>query len=186
MQNTANSLIRSPSVIGSTRLPPTIATLVILAVAAAVLIGCSSTPEVEDTSRNGTDPQADPIATGQKVFAANCAACHGVGGEGQPNWHIRKADGTLPAPPLNGDGHTWHHGDGLLYRIVSEGGAALEAPGLKSAMPPFREKLSHQEIVAVLTYVKSLWEGKMSRGLFIIESQAFASQHDPFPPEASR
>ena len=162
--------------------PSAVATLIMLAVAAAALIGCSSTPEVEDTSRNGTDPQADPIVTGQKVFASNCAACHGAGGVGQSNWHIRKADGTLPAPPLNGEGHTWHHGDGLLYRIVSEGGAALEAPGLKSVMPAFGERLSHQEIVAVLTYVKSHWEGKMSRGLFISESQAFASQQDPFPP----
>ena len=170
--------------IGSTQLPSAVTILVMLAVVAAILIGCSSTPEVEDTSRNGTDPQADPIAIGQKVFASNCAACHGAGGVGQSNWHIRKADGSLPAPPLNGDGHTWHHGDGLLYRIVSEGGAALEAPGLKSIMPAFGERLSHEEIIAVLTYVKSHWEGKMSRGLFISESQAFASQHDPFPPEA--
>ena len=36
--------------------------------------------------------------------------------------------GTLPPPPLNGDGHTWHHADGLLYEIVSQGGKMLEDP----------------------------------------------------------
>ncbi len=172
------NLARLPLAIGFTRLPSAVATLIILAIAAAALMGCSSSSESDDPA---VETPTDPIATGQKVFASNCAACHGAGGVGQSNWHIRKADGTLPAPPLNGEGHTWHHGDGLLYRIVSEGGAALEAPGLKSVMPAFGERLSHQEIVAVLTYVKSHWEGKMSRGLFISESQAFASQQDPFP-----
>ena len=119
------------------------------------------------------------------MYAATCAACHGVEGEGQPEWHVLKADGTLPAPPLNGDGHTWHHADGLLYRVVSEGGHILEDPGLdfKSAMPGFGEQLSRSEIVAVLTYLKSLWGDKTSRGLSIRESQSLVSERDPFPTE---
>ena len=124
-------------------------------------------------------------SSGEEVYAANCAACHGPGGEGQPDWHVVKADGTLPAPPLNGDGHTWHHADGELYRVVSQGGQILEDPGLdfKSAMPAFGEQLSHSEMVAVLTYVKSLWGEKTSRGLSIRESQALVSERDPFPEE---
>ena len=110
-----------------------------------------------------------------------------VDAAGQPEWHIAKADGTLPPPPLNGDGHTWHHGDGLLYRIVSQGGQMFEDPrfpDFKSAMPAFGERLSHEDIVEVLTYIKSLWEGKTSRGLSIQEAQALASEVDPFPPSA--
>ena len=82
---------------------------------------------------------ADDIEEGREVYASACAACHGAAGEGQPEWHVLKADGTLPAPPLNGDGHTWHHPDGVLYRVVSEGGQVLEDPALefKSAMPAF-------------------------------------------------
>ena len=49
-------------------------------------------------------------------------------------------------------------------------------------MPAFGERLSHDDIVAVLTYVKSLWDDKTSRGISILESQAFASEQDPFPP----
>ena len=153
-----------------------------LTIALATLLACSS-PSASNPSNDASSTPADPVAQGKVVFLKNCAGCHGINGQGQPNWHLRKLDGTLPAPPLNGDGHTWHHADGLLYRIVSDGGAELAIPGYKSGMPALGEKLSHQEIVAVLTYVKSLWTGKMSRGLSITESQAFASQNDPFPEQ---
>ena len=150
--------------------------LTLLLLALVLLTSCTS-------PGHGFDPEV--VSEGQQLFAANCATCHGVGGEGQPDWHITKDDGTLPPPPLNGDGHTWHHGDGLLYRIVNEGGKALEDPNyatFKSAMPAFGDRLSHDEIVAVLTYLKSLWGDKTSRGISIVESQAFASEQDPFPP----
>ena len=142
-------------------------------------VGCAAAIVLAALLLSGCAP------SGEEVYAANCAACHGPGGEGQPEWHVVKADGTLPAPPLNGDGHTWHHADGELYRVVSEGGQILEDPGLdfKSAMPAFGEQLSHSEIVAVLTYLKSLWGDKTSRGLSIRESQALVSEKDPFPRE---
>ena len=81
---------------------------------------------------------ASKFSSGQEIYAASCAVCHGDGGEGQPEWHVKRADGTLPPPPLNGGGHTWHHGDGLLYRIVSDGGKTLEDPNypnFRSGMP---------------------------------------------------
>ncbi len=155
-----------------------LSTILLLTLAAAALIACSS-PSTSDSS----DTEDPSPLSGRTLFVTNCAGCHGVNGEGQPNWHIRNADGTLPAPPLNGDGHTWHHADGLLYRIVSDGGAELSLPGYKSGMPALGETLSREEIIAVLTYVKSLWEDKTSRGISITESQAFASQNDPFPSQ---
>ena len=124
------------------------------------------------------------IERGQAVFQANCAACHGELGQGQPDWHIRTASGVLPAPPLNGDGHTWHHGDGTLYRTVSLGGAIYESPDVpsfKSGMPAFGQKLTHEEIVAVINYAKSQWRGKAANGLVKSEAQAQTSEADPFP-----
>ena len=145
--------------------------IVAVAVAlAAVLLGACGQSELE---------------RGEAVFEANCAVCHGENAEGQPDWHIRKPNGTLPAPPLNGDGHTWHHGDGTLYRTVRLGGAIFESPDLpnfKSGMPAFGEKLTPEEIVAVINYVKSLWGDKEARGLVKRESQARVSETDPFPP----
>lgn len=160
-----------------------------------VMTGCDgeSTPqyeikessETEQVSATGS-PLSDTARAGDDIFASNCAVCHGADGEGQPDWHITKADGTLPPPPLNGDGHTWHHGDGLLYRIVSQGGAILEDPrysSFKSGMPAFGDRLSHEEIIAVLTYIKSLWGDKIKLGRSIRESQGLASEQDPFPSD---
>lgn len=132
-----------------------------------------------------SEPPASVPRTGQEVFAATCAPCHGANGEGQPNWRITKEDGTLPPPPLNGDGHTWHHADGLLYRIVSRGGAIPALPGYKSGMPAFGDQLSHQEIINVLTYVKNLWGDKAFQGHSIRQTQVLLSENDPFPAAGS-
>ena len=159
--------------------------IAVLALGWLLLSACSSSPaEVSPTPVSVASPVPTPTK-GREIFVTNCAACHGVDAAGQPDWHIANADGTLPPPPLNGDGHTWHHGDGLLYRVVKLGGQQFEDPrfpDFKSAMPAFGEQLSHEDIVEVLTYIKSLWEDKTSRGLSIQEAQALASEVDPFPP----
>ena len=49
-------------------------------------------------------------------------------------------------------------------------------------MPALGEKLSHDEIVAVLEYVKSLWVDKEKLGIDIAESQTFLSQENLYPP----
>ena len=139
---------------------------------------------------SATVPPARDTATssGQAIFRANCAVAHGADGEGQPDWHIKKPDGVLPAPPLNGGGHTWHHGDGTLYTYVSRGGKAFESPDIpsfKSGMPAFGEVLSHDDIIAVIEYVKSLWGDKVAEGLGLKKqaSQALVSETDPYPEQ---
>ena len=74
-----------------------------LAVAAAMLwnAGRGTVPSV----RLRPDDAA-VTALGQKVYAAQCAACHGARLEGQPNWRVRGPDGRLPAPPHDASGHT--------------------------------------------------------------------------------
>ena len=167
---------------------PTLCTagLAVVCVTLLILLACSSSPEANTPVPTERPVVSTPVTrSGQEVFASICSACHGLQGEGQPNWHIPLENGALPAPPLNGDGHTWHHGDGFLYRIVREGGRFQEDPVLlpnfKSAMPAFDAQLSHEEIVAVLTYIKEWWGGKTSRGLSIVEAQANKSIGDPFP-----
>ncbi len=150
--------------------------LMALPVAVFSIAGCGFS--LDDSSSGGD------FELGREVYAANCAVCHGADAEGQAQWHEKRDDGTLPPPPLNGDGHTWHHGDGLLYRIVSEGGETLENPNypqLTSAMPAFKGRLTHDEIISVLEYVKSLWGDKMKLGISIRESQLLVSEKDPYP-----
>lgn len=96
-------------------------------------------------------------ALGQNLYGQYCADCHGKNLEGQPNWRIKKADGSLPAPPHDASGHTWHHSDAMNFKYVKFGGQDNKEANFKTAMPPFNEVFSDAEIMAVLSYIKSQW-----------------------------
>jgi len=101
-------------------------------------------------------------ALGQRIYVTHCASCHGANLEGQPNWRQRDAQGRLPAPPHDADGHTWHHPDEVLFRITKLGVAkAAGMPGYDSAMPAYESVLSDGEIVAVLSWIKSRWPAEI-------------------------
>ena len=107
------------------------------------------------TTADPTDNAA--VAQGEQLYAAHCAACHGANLEGQPDWRVANADGTLPAPPHDDNGHTWHHPDSLLFTITKQGGQSIAPPDFKSAMPAFKDTLSDSDIWAVLSFIKSRW-----------------------------
>jgi mono/diheme cytochrome c family protein len=69
----------------------------------------------------------------------------------------------LPAPPHDTSGHTWHHPDGILFRITKEGPAAVVGDGYESDMPGFGDVLSDREIRAVLEFIKSTWPERERR-----------------------
>lgn len=100
---------------------------------------------------------SDILALGRQVYAAECAACHGAGLEGQPDWRQRRADGRLPAPPHDETGHTWHHPDAQLFALTKYGPAAVAGGNYQSDMPAYEGILSDDEIWAVLSFIKSRW-----------------------------
>ena len=122
-----------------------------------------------------TSAPAAPAHPGQANYVTHCAACHGVSGEGQPNWFQPGPDGLLPAPPHDNSGHTWHHGDGHLFRVTKRGGQAFMMPGQTSNMPGFDTAMTDREIIEVLEYIKGFW-GADER-----EFQRSASLGDPYP-----
>lgn len=63
----------------------------------------------------------------------------------------------MPAPPHDASGHTWHHPEGVLFRITRDGPVAIVGSGYKSDMPRFGGVLSNEEIQAVLAFIKSAW-----------------------------
>ena len=93
------------------------------------------------------------IAQGKAVYEQHCAACHGPNGEGQPDWRERKDDGSLPAPPHDNTGHTWHHADEVLIEIITNGQPTFA----QSQMPVYKDILSQEEIEASLEFLKSWW-----------------------------
>lgn len=104
-----------------------------------------------------TPDDAEAVALGQSIYAEQCAACHGTRLEGQPNWRIRGEDGLLPAPPHDATGHTWHHDDETLFTLTKYGLAGLMENAPPSGMPVYDGVLSDEEIIAVLSFIKSTW-----------------------------
>ena len=99
----------------------------------------------------------ETLALGKEIYAAKCASCHGLNLEGQPDWKRRLTGGKMPAPPHDITGHTWHHSDQDLFRIVKEGVAAIVGNGYESDMLAFGPVLSDDEIKATLAYIESTW-----------------------------
>ena len=83
------------------------------------------------------------VALGEKVYTANCAACHQASGEGLP-----------PAfPALNGSKIATGPKDAHLA-IVLKGKAG-------TAMAAFGEQLSDTDIAAVVSYERNAWNNKL-------------------------
>ncbi len=96
--------------------------------------------------------EAALIDRGEAVYAQNCASCHGLNLEGAADWRKPLEDGSLPAPPHDTTGHTWHHPDFQLQEIIAKGGVLYNG-----TMPGFAGQLSEQEVEAVLAFIKSHW-----------------------------
>jgi len=105
--------------------------------------------------RGWDDPEA--VAKGEKLFAKNCASCHGVKASGPGvDWRKKTADGRFPPPPLNGTAHAWHPDPKLLGRIIAEGGKTY-GDAYKGWMPAFGDKLDAKDRLAILKYLHALW-----------------------------
>ena len=88
----------------------------------------------------------ESIAAGQKVFAQNCASCHGESGKGDG-----KMGAELKPPPANLVDAELKHGssDGEIFTVIRDGVQ-------KTAMKSFKSKLTTDQIWQVVNYVHSL------------------------------
>ncbi|MBS0558740.1 MAG: cytochrome-c oxidase, cbb3-type subunit III [Proteobacteria bacterium] len=91
----------------------------------------------------GHPPLAADIAEGQKIFAENCAACHGDAGQGNPQ---------MGAPRLASKVHLY---GGSLETIVSQ----VTNPRM-GVMPNWNTRLDPATIKALALYVHSLGGGQ--------------------------
>ncbi len=121
-------------------------TIVLLwSVALLLLAGCGG-----ETSETQAGPAT--LAAGQAIYEANCATCHGINGEGEPNWKVPDANGLYPAPPHDSSGHTWHHADALLLQVIRDGSGVPN-----SKMLAYGTILTPAEIEEALGYIKTFW-----------------------------
>jgi cytochrome c oxidase subunit 2 len=82
---------------------------------------------------------------GEKVYAANCVACHQANGKGVPN-AFPALDGS---PVVNGPKSEQIH-------VVLDG---------RKGMPPWKGVLSDTDIAAVITYTRNNWSNKASENI---------------------
>jgi len=103
-----------------------------------------------DTARVGLlrPDDAALVARGRDIYARACANCHGANLEGQPGWRTNRG----LAPAHDETGHTWHHPDTLLLRVVREGTVPMGG-----TMPAFKGVLTEEDMLAVLSFIKSRW-----------------------------
>jgi mono/diheme cytochrome c family protein len=101
----------------------------------------------------------EQVARGQPLYAARCAGCHGIKGEGAPRWETPLPSGSYPPQPLDGSGHSWHHPLDHLKETIARGGTH---PG--GTMPGFAGTLTDEEQLAVIAAFQNFWDDRTYEG----------------------
>jgi cytochrome c oxidase subunit 2 len=83
----------------------------------------------------------DLMKLGQEKYATACSACHQLDGEGIPPLY----------PALKGSSVAVGHPISRHIRLILDG-----VPG--SAMQPYKDQLTDEEIAAIITYERNAWE----------------------------
>jgi len=95
---------------------------------------------------NTVAADAASIAAGKKLYASNCASCHGETGLGDG-----RAGKTLAPPPANLVDETWIHGstDGEIFLVIRDG---VKDTGMK----PFGSKMTAHQLWDVVNFLRSI------------------------------
>jgi mono/diheme cytochrome c family protein len=132
----------------------TIKLLFIFAAIALFVIACNNAANTNQTASNANTSQpantnaaqsqpspADPMTSARAAYAAECARCHGINGDGGTVTVLKK---KLQVPSLR-KGHALGHTDEQLVKIISDG---------HEAMPSFKDKLKPEEITNLVQLIR--------------------------------
>lgn len=113
-----------------------IAVLLVLITFAQFACNLEKPYEAVETTVQRDVPETKVVkqANGEEIYKASCASCHGENGEG-----TKKGISFLK-------GHALHHPEEDFIRQVTNGES--------DEMPAFKDKLSQEEIKAVVKYVR--------------------------------
>ena len=120
---------------------------------AVFLIGSCSKAENPGAPSTTTTPAAkatatpDEFASARVSYAKHCVACHGAEGEGG----VKTVDEKKLKVPSFSMGHALKHTDEDFVEQIMKGG---------DGMPEFKDKLSPDEINALVRFVRHEFQGK--------------------------
>ncbi|KWV51514.1 alcohol dehydrogenase [Bradyrhizobium macuxiense] len=92
------------------------------------------------------------LSFGKQIYDRECALCHGANGQGMPPDY----------PPLAGNQSIQMVSSVNAIRMVLNGGYPPGTAGnpMPYGMPPFAQKLSDDEVAAVVTYIRGAWNNR--------------------------
>lgn len=89
---------------------------------------------------------ADALAAARTTYAAECARCHGINGDGGTVTVMKK---KLKVPSLR-TGHALNHSEDELAKQIRDGG---------DGMPPFGDRLKPEEITGLVRLIRQELQG---------------------------
>jgi cytochrome c551 len=128
--------------------------LAVVIALALVIIGCNNASDTNqpanttanapnanaNTARTGPTP-ADEMTSARALYAAECARCHGINGEGGTATVLKK---KLKVPSLK-TGHALDHTEDQLAKQIRDGG---------DGMPAFGDRLKPEEITGQVKLIR--------------------------------
>lgn len=117
-------------------------------IVATALWGCSKGSN-GSSSTAGSSSSAAHVPSGASVFAADCASCHQINGEGSPG----------AFPPLAGNPVVTGEPAKLIHIVKYGLSGSLQVAGKEYSgmMPAWSSQISDAEIAAAITYIRSSW-----------------------------
>ena len=113
---------------------------------------------VNADSKHLADPSdRGKVWAGFTLYKTNCAQCHGRNLQGQPLWHLQDGFEHQRAPAHDDTGHTWQHPDEDLFQMIRTGRFLNDLGKGASYMPAFGERLHDEEILEIISFIKSRW-----------------------------
>ncbi|HEU4698452.1 MAG TPA: c-type cytochrome [Gemmatimonadales bacterium] len=119
-------------------------------------------------------PARGPDQSGEGIYRAACAACHGAAGSGAPAEQVGFA---VPLPDFTDCNFATREQTADWAAIVRDGGPVR---GFSRIMPAFRDALSPEEIRRVLAYLRTFCgSGSWPRGEFNLPRTQFTEKAFP-------
>lgn len=107
-----------------------------------------------DNWLSGNANQQSPVAAGQQIFQQKlgCASCHGDNGQGGRGPSLVNLFGTQV--PINNGGQVQANEDYIRESILNP--QAKIVAGYQPIMPTFQGQISEEELLQLISYIKSL------------------------------